>query len=51
MLPGGLFDSLYAQDELKKLLAGDGVEIVVLTILTWVLLFVLYILGFAFRLS
>jgi hypothetical protein len=34
----------------KKLLGGDGVEIVVFTISAWALLFVVYILGFVFRL-
>jgi hypothetical protein len=34
----------------KKLLGGDGVEIVVFTISAWVLLGVVYILGFVFRL-
>jgi hypothetical protein len=34
----------------EKLLGGDGVEIVIFTISAWVLLFVVYILGFVFRL-
>jgi hypothetical protein len=34
----------------KKLLGGDGVEIVIFTISAWALLLVVYILGFVFRL-
>jgi hypothetical protein len=41
--------SLYAQMKWKKLLADDGVEIVVYTMLAWAFLFVLFVLNSHFQ--
>jgi hypothetical protein len=50
MLPDGLFSFLAMPNtKRKKRLTDDGVQIIWYTILVWVLLFVLYILGFVFR--